>query len=439
MSVLVAGCGWKAGGPTHVHTPGPEALAVCTVRETSRTRLTVEGGRPLYVQADAFVANGRGDVLLAGTTSYLWQVSAEGQITGVKTDSVFGAVIARDGGARSVPAPIPPRQIHGIRAAGRDDHRWDVVFAEVAPYTGDRKPEEALRLWYGVYDGQGWTGLEEIPTPEGTVLDALFNSSLVRQGDTLAWALRPAMGSARGDVLLVQRHEGRWSYQWVPTRVASDVELSYSDSSGLLLGVVQPDPSMRSDGNSLLLWAQRPEWRIVRRLVHGTVDGRVFEPWLRRLPAGLVTSWTTPVGEGPQTRQELRAMLGDLESGTGPAVVLDSDVSIWSEAAPLVQAQGFPVWVAHHSSPDGGSDELRFIGVPGDSAVELGRVANPYRMRGAAVALAHSELLVTGMEYLQEGFAFSLLLRARVRCSGEPEADSRAQAHPASQPQGARR
>lgn len=432
--VLLSACGSAPGRVARpAQAPGPDAIPGCTVSEISRNRLTVEGGRPLYVEADAFVANGRGDVLLAGTPSYLWKVSAEGQIIGITSDSVFGAIIARDGTARSVPAPIPARQIHGIRMEARDDHGWDAVFAEVAPYTGDTPPDEALRLWYGVYNGAGWTDLEQIPAPEGIALDPLFSSSLVRRGDSLAWALRPAMGSPRRDIVLVQRRQGRWAYEVVPTRSGADVDLSYSDSVGLLLAVVQPDPRLDGDGNSLLLWAQRPEWRIVQRLVHGYGDGRVYWPWLRRLPAGLVASWTTPVGEGPQTRQEMRAMVGPLEAQTAPAVVLDTDVSIWSESAPLLQAQAFPVWVTHHTSPDGGPGEIRFMGVAGDSVVEFGRVANPYKFRGAAVAPAYSELLVTGMEYVEDdGFAFSLLLRARVGCSGEPKAESRAQAHPVS-------
>ena len=243
----------------------------------------------------------------------------------------------------------------------------------------------------------------------------------MRRGDSLAWALVPTIRSATRDLVLVQRREGQWSYELVPTGNAVDADLSYSDSLGLLLAVVQADRRLMSDGNSLLLWAQRPEWRILHRLVHGEVDGRVYEPRLRRGTAGLVTSWRTPVGAGPQTQEELRAMIGRLDAETPPVVVLDPDVSVWSEYAPLVQVQELPVWVTHHAESDGSSGKIRFVGVAGDSAVALGGFENPYKFRGAAVASAASELLVTGMEYLEDdGFAFSLLLRARVECSGPP-------------------
>jgi hypothetical protein len=417
--VLVSGCA-SASGVKAPPSSGGQDAANCAVREISRHRLTVLGNRPLYVEADAFVANGRGEVLLAGTPNYLWQVSPPGEITGLTEDSIFGAVIAPDGTARIVPAPITARQIHGIRVTSRNDDGWDVVFAEVAAFVGDRQPDEALRLWYGVYDGEGWNSLEQIPAPDGIPLSTLFTSSLVRRGDSLAWALVPAMGFLRRDIVLVQRREGRWAYESVPTRTPADVDLSYSDSLGLLLAVVQPDPGLRGDGNSLMLWAQRPEWQVVRRLVHGDVDGRVYEPSLRRLSTGLLANWTTPAGTGREARNELRALVGRLEEQTAPAVVLDANVSIWSQAPPLLPAPAMPVWAAHHVLPDSDASEIRFLTLSADSAIELGRVASPYYLRVSSVASAASELLVSGMEYAENRFAFSLLLRARVECSERP-------------------
>lgn len=400
---------------------GPGALAGCTVREVGRTRLTVEDGRPMYVQADALAADGHGDVLLAGTTSYLWRVAPDGEITGLASDSVFGAVIARDGTARMVPAPMDPRQINGIRAAGRPDGGWDVVFAEVPPHTGDERPSAVARLRYAVYDGTRWGTLEQIPTPEGARLDAVFTSSLVRRGDSLAWALPLAMDVYPRDVVLVQRRDGRWSHETVPTGSAVDVDLSYSDSAGLLLAVVQPDPALQADGNSLLLWSQRPEWRIIRRLVHGYGEGRVYEPSLVRRPNGaLVVSWATPVGEGPHTRRELRARAGRLEAEQVPAIALDPHVSIWSTAPPLLLGGGAPLWAAHHPLPGDEAGEIRFVGLAGRSPVELGRIPNPYRLRMSSAAPMDGEVLVAGMEYTQDRFAFSLLIRARVDCDAAP-------------------
>jgi hypothetical protein len=230
--------------------------------------------------------------------------------------------------------------------------------------------------------------------------------------------LRPAIDVYPRDVV-VQRQAGRWSHEQVPTQSAVDVDLSWSDTAGLLLAVVQPDPSLQADGNSLLLWSQRPEWRIVRRLVHGYGEGRVYEPALVRRPGGeLLVSWTTPVGEGPQTRRELRATTARLEQAPESATVLDPDVSPWSEAPPLVLSGGTPLWVTHHGEPGAEAGELRFVGLADGSPVQLGRFPNPYHLRMTAVAPGGGEVLVTGMEYVENRFAFSLLVRARVECAG---------------------
>lgn len=373
------------------------------------------------MEADAIVADGRGEVLLAGSPSYLWRRAQDGGIYGVAADSVFGAVVARDGTARVVPSPVDPRLIHGIRAVGHPDGGWDVVFAEVAPYTGDERPVVAARLWYGAYDGVRWTALEELPTPQGARLDAVFTSSLVRRGDSLAWALRPLLQVYPRDVVVLQRRDGRWTHETVPTRGAVDVDLAYADTAGLLLAVVQPDPSLQADGNSLLLWAERPAWRIVRRLVHGYGEGRVYEPSLVRRPdGGLVASWATTVGEGPESRRELRALAGALAREQEPTRTLDADVSPWSAAPPLLLPDSTLLWVVHHLLPGGEASELRFMRLSEGSPVELGRIPNPYRIRVAAVIPVDDEVLVTGMEYTRDRFAYSLLLRARLECRDAP-------------------
>lgn len=391
----------------------------CGMRELSRHRLTVEGGRPLYVEADAFVADGRGDVLLAGTPSYLWKVSPEGEINGLTSDSIFGAVIARDGSSRVVPAPIDPRLIHGVRAAGRPDGGWDVVFAEIPPSDRNARVDSVVRLWHGVFDGRQWAGIEEIPRPGDVPLDPQFTSALVRREGSLAWALVPPTSYRPRDVVLVQRVDGRWIHETVPTGFAVDVDLSYSDSLGLLLAVVQPDTSLRSDGNSLLLWARQPDWRIVRRVVHGYGEGRVNFPSLVRTPQGLLASWLTASAAEPLWQLLARPVVLAGEQNE-PAVSLDSDVSPWSEVPPLILSGGMPLWVTHHGTDNEttAANEVRYLSMAGGDALELGRAPSPYLMRLAVVEARPEEVVVTGMEYQENRFAFSLLLRMRLRCDG---------------------
>lgn len=201
---LLSACAVPGTGAAR-QVPRRMAAEPCGLRELSRDRLTVLG-RPLYVEADAFVANGRGDVLLAGTPNYLWKVSPQGEINGLTADSIFGVVIARDGMARVVPAPVEPRRIRGIRAAARPDGGWDVVFADVPVDSSSSAGAE--RLWYAAFDGSRWSSLEPLPMPSGVALSPMFTSSLVRAGDTLAWALTPAMRQGRRDISLFRRAGG---------------------------------------------------------------------------------------------------------------------------------------------------------------------------------------------------------------------------------------
>ena len=418
LGALLSACA-PAGASVEQRTAGTgtAALQACGMRELSRHRLTVEGGRPLYVEADAFVADGRGDVLLAGTPSYLWKVSPAGEINGLTPDSIFGAVIARDGSSRVVPAPIDPRLIHGIRAAGRPDGGWDVVFAEVPLSDRSARVDSVVRLWHGVFDGGHWTAFEEIPRPGDVPLDPQFTSALVRREGSLAWALVPPTSYDPKDVVLVQQVDGRWTHETVPTGFAVDVDLSYSDSLGLLLAVVQPDTSLRSDGNSLLLWARQPGWRIVRRVVHGYGEGRVNFPSLVRTPHGLLASWST--ASEPRWHLLAKAVVLDEEQNAS-ATTLDSDISLWSEAPPLILSGGLPLWVTHHGTDSEGTaaNDVRYVSLAGGEVLELGRTPSPYLMRLAAVEPGPGEVVVTGMEYQENRFAFSLLLRMRLQCDG---------------------
>jgi hypothetical protein len=274
-------------------------------------------------------------------------------------------------------------------------------------------------LWYAAFDGSRWSPLEPLPVPPDVSLSPIFTSSLVRVGDTLAWALTPAMRQGRRDISLFRRVEGRWTRETVPTGTAVDVELAHSDSLGLVIAVVQPDSTVLPDGNSLLLWNRQPDWRIVRRLVHGSGEGRVHAPSLVHTFEGLLATWWTPVGEGPQTRHELRARyIGPAES-MEPMITLDPNVPLGSETSPVLWGHGVPLWVSEHEPGQAGqrgAGEIRYVSVAGRRALEVARIPNPYRMRSAAASPASGELLVTGMEYRDNRFAFSLLLRVRSDC-----------------------
>jgi hypothetical protein len=373
----------------------------------------VEDGRLLYVQPGAFSVSGE-EILLAGTPNLLTRLKADGSVASVAEDSVLGAVIGRDGRARTVAAPIDGRLIDGVRASARAGGGWDVTFVEVKPYTGSARPDTAARLWYGTYDGQRWSGLERLPLPEHGVIHPELVSSLVRRGDSLAWAMT-LMTPRAWHVSLLERGGGQWSHEIIPTRHAR-VELARSDTLGLLLLVVQPDTTLPRDGNSLFLWGRRPGWQRLRRLVHGSGDGRVYDPRLDRSGSGDVLTWKTPALGDAEDRSEARAMVGRVEVRNETVVTVDSAISGQSRIAHVTLADGRALWITDHPLPGRRDGELRFTSLSRGSPVVLGRIPSPYMGFTAAVPVGPAELLVTGLHYIPNRYLVSLLIRARLEC-----------------------
>lgn len=403
----------------------------CRVEEISRTRLEVGERTLAYIEAGAFVANGSGDVLLAGSRSFLTRFDTSGVVVAVTEDSVFGAIVPRRGRARPVPLPIPGSKVQSIRVLSRSGRGWEAVFAQMQPVTDSTKRAPIAGLWYGTYDGTKWASLERLPLPaEGTV-SPLFGSSLVRNRDTLSWAMRLSPPKNQAQIIVFQRIGGRWFSEIVPT-FHSQVELTHSYKFGLLMLVVQPDSTLRSDGNSLFLWARTPTWRKVRRLVHGAGEGRVYNPSAMLSGETGAFSWESPVRDDKGVRNELRAMVGRVVDRNEPVVSLDSFVAGFrSSSGPIgIRSVGSPIWVSGRSPSPGGSLAIRFTTSSDGSSVQLGSIPSPYSGYMAAAAVGERELLITGLEYVPMKYLVSLLIRTRVECShSRIKSYSRAKAH----------
>lgn len=420
-SVAVASLALPFNVGAQTSAPSSRASA-CAVHELSREPLVIHERTYVYVEADAFVADPQGNTLLAGTPNSLTRMNADGAVTAVVDDSVFGVVIPRTGRARLVPRPIPGNaKLDGIRLVARPKGGWAVSFAEVEPSQGSASADSTVRLWYGNYDGARWTSLEELPLPHSGTVDSRWASSLVNHGDTVSWAmtLRTAAGP---QIVLFERRGGRWSHESIPT-FHSQVELGRTDALGLALLVVQPHsaPGERFDANSLVLWARRPEWQVVRRLVHGSAKGRVYHPKATVTADGAALAWETPSASPGRRGTELRAMFGRWEDSTVQPVVLDSAVSGlqgYSDAVPV--RSGGRVWVTLHTTEDRTRSSLRYLQSFGGSAVTVGEVANPYLGFIAATAPRPMQVLVTGLQHIPNRYLVSYLLRARIDCSGGP-------------------
>jgi hypothetical protein len=144
----------------------------------------------------------------------------------------------------------------------------------------------------------------------------------------------------------------------------------------------------------------------------------VHAPSLVRTSGGVLIAWWSPVGEGPGTRHELRARYVRSPELSEPVITLSPNVPLGSETSPVLWTGGAPLWVSEQPTEAGqnGPGEIRYVSVAGRQALEVHRSSNPYRMGSAAASPAPGELLVTGMEYRDNRFAFSLLLRVRSEC-----------------------
>jgi hypothetical protein len=390
------------------------------VREVSRIPLVVEGGSELYVEPTAFAVS-RGDLLLAGTPNYLWRRRPGSRVALVAQDSVFGAIIASDGKARIIHAPISPRLVHSVRVLGRDNGKWDVVFAEIArPRANPGDEGIAVRWWYGVFDGRSWSSLEQLPTPTDVGFRLFNPSPIVRRGDTLAWTTPVTTTKGMTEAVVYERRNGRWSFDFVPTYYSAAYSLlASSDSLGLVAVVVHADRTLPTDENSLFFYTRRPTWQLLRRVIHGGNEP-VFGPSVVLASRPAVLSWKTPIrSEGG--RWEARAMIGRLENEGAPWITLDS--SVITAKAVLSRHLPVRVWVSEHIDPrDPMNRSVRFIGDVGESAVLLGQFPSPFLGPFAAAAPASSEIVVAGPRPgggVDDPEVVTLLIRARVQCAAE--------------------
>lgn len=385
-------------------------IAACTVRETSRTPLVVDGLREIYIEPTAVLPSRRG-ILFAGTPNYLYAPGFPEQFRDFVQDSVFGAVLGVDGRARLVPAPIDPTRIKGVRGVALNDGSWAVAFAELKhPWQG-HVPDTVVRFWHGIYDGRAWSRIEQLPTPPAGEMKMAGASNLLVRGDTLFFAVRVVEPKGGFNIALFERREGSWTVTVVRTD-ASYARLTYSDSAGLLLAVVRADVTMRQDGNSLFLHTREPGWATARKIIQGHPEP-VHDPIFSGSSDGPVLTWWVLL---PTGGRQARAMIGAPDQGS-PVLTIDSLIV---GVAPVLGRGGAPLWVTEHlESPT--SSELRVVarGI-GASPTVVARTPNPYTGPYAAAATSADEMILSGPLLRREAAhpsLVTLLIRARVECA----------------------
>lgn len=409
-----------------------EGRRTCTAREAARHRLIVEGGNELYVDPTVLVPSG-GRTLLAGQPTYLFsKQDRAGPVSLTGTSTVFGAVLAADGSARSVPIPpIKSKIAAAITAVARAGGSWRVIFAELdsLPFRADKK---VLAYWHGVYDGRRWSSVEQLPSLPEVSLGYFNHSSVAERGDTVVWAALVHPTPTTQAVAVFERRRSKWSYHILPTPFASYAALAHSPQLGFVLAVAHLDTTLKNGGNSLFLYQRRQAWRPLRKVVARS-GGSVHHPALNLAGQTGILTWKTfmrgdvparfPIGFGEPAggaagvagpRTELQAMIGPMGPRDEPVVVIDPTIAEGWKSVTL--PNGSPLWVVDHVV--GGSvRELQIVRRSKDSTAALWQTPYPYRGGFTAVALPGPEVLIAGplLEQTREVLV-SLLLRVRVQC-----------------------
>lgn len=412
--------GWRGAAGVSAATNdnlvrSPLHALACSVSAGTPHRLVIGQDDQLYVEAVAHASSGP-NVLLAGTPNFLWRRSSGA----VRRNEVFGAVIMPDGTAKAIRSPIEVNRLSGIRASGRGDGSWDIVFAQLKfprLTQNSNDSDEVDRLWYGVYEGDEWKIVEEIPLPAGGMrLQASRSSELVRRGDTLTWAVRATTPSFYTDVVVFELRGDVWTSEIVPTRRASYVAITSTATSGAMLAVVGPDttlPRPSTDSGSMFLWTRAPVWAMNRRVVLGFRDGPVDHPTLVSRGNRTFLTWLSQSGQST----EVRSLLDPLTSAPVAAAIVDSEYAARKPVESVSLNGGDQLWITDHRITST-KREIRFVAARESGPQSLGAVPNPFLRSFRAARVSDSEVLLTGtlIDSVQNR-PVSLHQRVRIACS----------------------
>lgn len=391
----------------------------CAINEISRHSLRLDGD-PVYVNAQALsVSHGR--ALLAGVPNYVWSTTGEGRKLEAVPESIFGVMVEPDGTVEAVPLPMRGH-LNYPYAVARPDGGWWIVFMELAESIREEMSPKILGIWSGVFDGEEWTDLERLPMPEGYEVEDPDRGSLLRSGDTLAFAI---IADPLGQVLLFERAGGGWSYERVTVSSSKRIPEPVTVSNlalvpwrhGFALLVNKNDATIDSIYNSLFLYARDGGWR-EHRVVTELERFVSTDFSVSVSPEVDVVSWVAD--------NEVFAYMGSFEHrdlhaltvATAGVRNLTTLNSIISRVAPL--GDGTPLWVMQHLAPDE-SGELRFLTATSDSATQVGTIDLPYlfaRLQAASKSAPDEILLAVGHAWTQEADSLfaSLLIHVRTAC-----------------------
>lgn len=392
----------------------------CSARESGQHTLRTADGTELYVEANTAVAAGR-SLLVAGSPTYVWRRSANGQYGDPPRDSIFGAIIHANDAVTAVPVPFAGRFFGDPRAVALADDRWGVFFFEfdrLRPRDGSRK---ATGAWFGVVDRTGWHSLEAAPLPRPDSVHTFRTSSLVRlNGDRLAIAYIVDAPAPRLDYTLhLQRNaRGTWTQDTIPHVAPASVTLVAVRDTGTVAFLVAPGRPIVGphDQNSIFRYERSPRWTQTRRIVEGGIEGVHGSAVHVDADRSYMYSWWRLVGDSTDSRTTGHVLVEDSTGHVLATGVLESSTERLIPVASPRSATWLWVSEINDEPPRVGVVALTTAGVS-----VIGSLPHPFRAPFAATSRAVGSIVLTGPlqgNYPAEPVVRTQLVTLDIRCPG---------------------
>ena len=191
----------------------------CSAIVAPPKRLRLSDGSTVVVDGrDAAVRGSQ--VFLAGAHTTVWPANANATTPPRNTQPLLGLVVDSSGEGRPVLAPAGLAASAHARIVSADEKGWHAVWIEGVHGAGaDPLQFSTATVWYGLYDGRGWTEVERIASASHARLLSEHSSKLLASPDgRLAFAYAFVRTSPiyhgglalRGGIVLLERLNGRW-------------------------------------------------------------------------------------------------------------------------------------------------------------------------------------------------------------------------------------
>lgn len=387
--------------PVLVGTPAQPGR--CTLSITDTATVVLPDSVPVYVDPTTFGFAGR-SLLLAGSPNYVPRVRHDSspQLR-YTTDSIFGVIRSPDGRWSVIPRPPQVRYFGAVRAAARGEGRWDVVFVQLDTTLISFPTEGPTRAaWHGIVTERGWERLQRLPLPPRDTIDVFNPGQLLRNGDTLTWAIRHrTLETGRvGGVGVLRAVGDRWTYQLAEAN-ASAVQAVHFNGVGDRLFVRREAPPGTLHFELAML-ALTPEPRTLAILKPSEGVTRWLPRAYQMADGAAAYAWTESRGEGESAMH----VVGIDARGTpiGERLVPNG----YTRALPLSITPGGAPWIflgdRRSFDASGGPGVFELVLVSPSSARTAAEIPNAFASPPThAVQHAGSAVVVGAVRYPRSG------------------------------------